>query len=179
MIVAVTEHGRPDPGLAGLSADRLRLSDDGGDDIGVFGKARVEDPDEAPDGVGQGVRREWHDLCSAGIAHRRPGASDVAHPGGEHAGRTGGHAVGGSLPEEHGQDPDGQLLGAVGGDLFEPVPDPWIGEAVEQCSAVAGHLGNGQVKVRRGFVPPLLEPVEDVSSASASATVTWPRADPA
>ena len=83
--------------LAGSGAGRLRVGDDGGDDVAVVGEALVEDPEEPPDCVVEGARREGSDLGGAGIAHRHRGPSDVAHPGGEYAGRTGGQAAGRAL----------------------------------------------------------------------------------
>ena len=129
------------------------------DQFGVRAGSGVQGIEHAADGVGQGAAGERDHLVGADVVDRGARPAQVGHPGGQHPGAPSGIRPAARSRAQHGQDPDRQLLGAVGGDLGEPVVHPRVGEPVEQCVAVGLDLGRRQVEMARRLGPPLLHPV--------------------
>ena len=70
---------------------------------------------------------------------------------------------------QHRQDPDRQLLRAVGGDLGEQVAHARVREALEQRRRdSAARSSAGSVRCARRLVPPLLEPRRGTSSSATA-----------
>ena len=83
--------------------------------------------------------------------------AQVTQPAGQGGNSTLGQPTGSSLRPQRRQDPDGELLGAVGRDLVQPVVDPSVGKATGESGAIVRDLDVRQRELARRLRPPQLE----------------------
>ena len=150
------------------------------DDLGVVAERRVQRAEDARHRLARASPAASGTTSSAArVRDRRAEPAQVAHPGGEHAGGALGQPARRPLRPQHGHDADRQLLRAVGGDPVQAVAHARVREAVEQRGPVGGEVVGRLVEVRaRPRTTTARASRGTSSSATASATVAWPRIDP-
>ena len=126
--------------------------------LSFAGEVGIEEGEDGGDGVLQRPGGERLHFCSGDVLDRCTQASQVLHPGCDSADGARRDAALGELGTQGGEDADGDLERAVGGDLGEGVADVGVAVALQQGLPVGRQLGCGQRDVRAGLVPPLLDP---------------------